>query len=42
MLHNLAQIADTKQLLEKTFEISRIIKVEVGGYQLKPTAEADN
>ena len=29
---------DNKQLLDETF----VIKVEVGGYQPKPKAEADN
>ena len=31
-----------KQLLDEVFVISRIIKVEVKGYQPKPKAEADN
>lgn len=32
----------SKQLLDKVFVISRVIKVEDGGYQPKPKAQADN
>ena len=40
MLQNI--LNNYKQLLDEVFVISRIIKVEVKGYQPKPKAEADN
>ena len=35
-------LVNIKQLLDEVFVISRIIKVEVRGYQLKLKAEADS
>ena len=38
----MTSMEDCKQLLDEVFVISRIIKVEGGGYQPKSKAEADN